>query len=105
MPTVGTTGKFWEIRIFNHKAASRRRINKVDFRAVKMRIKFLLRRQYDAIEIIFRIDGGIEFSIKVEGVLHSAAPSAENTDPQKRIAPKTLRCLDPLDFVDRCCCY
>ena len=99
---MGTTGRLWEIRIFNHKAASSRRIDKVDFRAVKMRIEFLLRCQHDIAEVIFRIDSSIEYGIEIQGVLHSTTSATENTDPQERIASKALRHLN-LPYLVYCC--
>ena len=102
MSTVGTTGKFGKIRIFNDKAAPGRRIDKVDFCPVEVRIKFFLRCQHHTIEVISRIDRGIEFRIEIEGVLHATAPAAEDTDPQKRLVSKILCCLDLSYFVD---CY
>ena len=101
MSTHSTAGRFREIRVFNHESASCWRIDEVDFCPVKVRIKFSLRCEHYVIESIFRIDGGIERRVEVEGVLHSAASAAEDTDPQKRIIPQILRLFDPFDFIYR----
>ena len=81
LSTTGAASGFWKIWIFNRKAASCWRIDKVDFCTAEVRIEFPLRGEHDIVEVIFRIDGGIEHSIEVEGVMHSTASAAEDTDP------------------------
>ena len=99
--TTGAAGGFREVRVFNHETASCRRIDEVDFRTVKMRIEFSLRCEHYAGEVVLRIDRSIERSIKVEGVMHSAASAAKDTDSQKRVVLKALCFLDPFYFVSR----
>jgi len=96
----GATSGFGKVWIFNRKAASRRRIDEVNFRTLEVRIKFPLRSEHHVVEMIFCIDGGIESSIEIEGVLHPTTSTAQNTDPQKRIGFKVLCLLDAFYFVD-----
>ena len=97
---TGTAGGLRKVRIFDDKAASRRRIDEVDFGAVKVRVELSLCCEHYGVEVIFCIDGNIEYGIEVESVLHSATSAAENTDAQKSIAIKVLCFLDSLDLTD-----
>ena len=99
--TTDAASGFRKVRVFNHKPASCWRLDKIDFRAVKMRIEFPLRSEHDTVEIIFRIDCGIKHRIEAKGIIHSTASATKDTDPQKCIAVKALHFLDPSYFVYR----
>jgi len=98
---MGATGKFREIRIFDHKPAPCWRVNEVDLCTVKMWVKFPLCGEHYAVKVVFRINGDMEFGIEVEGILHSTTSAAENADSQKRVVSEVLRILDLFYFVYR----
>ena len=80
MTATGTThaGK---VRIVYCKTIRHRTGNKIDLRAVEMRVELFHGCYFHPVIFIVGVVHGIEGGIEVQGILHPATSAAQNADP------------------------